>query len=101
MIIQYERSGGFTGMLQQFEIDTDDLDLDVRDELAALVEAADFFETPLAQAASQGADRFNYRLMIEQGEQSRTVALGEGEIPDHWQPLIQRLNLLAREQRGR
>jgi hypothetical protein len=101
MIIQYERSGGFAGLIQRYEVDTADLEPDVQQELAALVDAADFFEAPLAQAAPQGADRFNYQLTIERGAQSRTVVLSESELPDAWQPLIYRLNLLAREQRRR
>lgn len=101
MIIHFERSGGFAGMIQQFEVDTGDLEPHVEQELDALVTAADFFETPLAQSAPQGADRFNYQLMIERGAQSRTVTLSESELPDAWQLLIQRLTLLARELRQR
>ncbi|MFN2197445.1 MAG: protealysin inhibitor emfourin [Anaerolineales bacterium] len=101
MIISFERSGGFAGMIQRVDVDTDDLDASVQQELADLVAAADFFEIPLAQASPAGADRFNYVLTIESGDLSRTVTMSEAEIPDAWQPLIQRLNLLVREQRGR
>ncbi len=101
MIIRVERSGGFAGMSQRAVIDTDRLDPQERQELLGLVESSGFFETKLDSASSQtGADRFHYSITIERGQQHRTVELGENDIPENWQPLIQRINSLARRFRG-
>jgi hypothetical protein len=97
MIIRVERSGGFTGIGLRAVIDTEQLEPQERQELIGLVESSEFFETDLAAQPSQGgADRFHYSLSIEHGQQKRSVELDEGDIPKNWQPLIQRINMLAR-----
>lgn len=101
MIIRMERSGGFAGIGLKAVIDTQQLEPQERQELIALVERSDFFETDLSSTAGQtGADRFQYAITIEHGQQERSVELGESEIPEDWQPLIQRLNILARRFRS-
>jgi hypothetical protein len=103
MIIRVERSGGFAGMSQRAVIDTDQLEPQERQELLGLVESSKFFDTHLDTGSSStqpGADRFHYTITIERGQQRRTVELGEGDIPENWQPLIQRINALARRFRS-
>jgi hypothetical protein len=103
MIIQVERSGGFAGIPLQSVIDISQLDPQERQEMQDLVNSSRFFDTPLPAASSQtaGADRFTYSLTIEEGAKKRTVNLNEADIPENWQPLIQRINLLARRSRGK
>lgn len=97
MIIRVERSGGFTGMSQRAVIDTDQLDLQERQEVEGLVDSSGFFNTALGPAPSTSKpDRFHYTITIERGPQSRTVEMGENEIPSGWQTLIQRIDDLSR-----
>lgn len=97
MIIRVERSGGFTGMSQRAVIDTDQLDPQERQELEQMVDSSGFFNTSMAPTPSPGKpDRFHYTITIERGPQSRTVEMGESEIPAEWQPLIQRIDNLSR-----
>ena len=101
MIIRMERSGGFTGIGLKALIDTQQLDPQEGQELIDLVESSNFFEADLSPNPNQaGADRFHYSITIEHGQQRRTVELGEGDIPEDWQMLVQRINMLARRFRG-
>jgi hypothetical protein len=89
-------------MSQQAVIDTDQLDPQERQELLDLVDSSGFFQTPLgAVSTAAKPDRFNYSLTMEQGSQRRTVELNESDIPLEWQPLVERINLLARRFRGK
>ena len=97
MIIQVERSGGFTGIGLKAVIDTEQLDPQEGQELIELVESSDFFTADLRSKSDQtGADRFHYSIIIEHGQQRRSVELVEGDIPENWQVLIQRIIMLAR-----
>ena len=102
MIFRVERSGGFTGIGQQSVIDTDQLEPQEGQELLDLVESSGFFQTDLGKASAQGmADRFNYSITIEDGQRRRTFKLNEADIPSEWQPLVQRINTLAKRFRGK
>lgn len=99
MIIHFERSGGFTGLSLQATINTQELRPEEQEQVKALVEQADFFATELGSFTTQGADRFNYTLIIEDGERNRSVTLPEGALPPDWEPLVEYINALARQQR--
>ena len=47
-----------------------------------------------------GADRFQYEITVEDGNQTHTIAAGESAVPNHLQPLVQHLERLARTRRG-
>ena len=83
-------------------IDSDRLDVQEARELADLLESSNFFDADVgsSNAPAGGADRFHYSLTIEMGMQSRTVEVSEANIPDQWQRLIQRIDLLARRFRA-
>jgi hypothetical protein len=100
MRIEFERSGGFMGLTQAVVVDTTALEKREADELTAMVRTAGFFELPEQLVSdSAGADRFQYRLTIEELEQKHTVVLNEVDAPEELQPLLQRLNLLVRTRR--
>jgi hypothetical protein len=97
MKIEFERSGGFAGMRIQATVDTETLSAEAADELRAAVEAADFFNLPRKiTARDEGADRFQYRLTVDAGQQKHTVETSDAGAPDALQPLLRRLTVLAR-----
>lgn len=97
MRIQFERSGGFGGMLVQATIDTSTLPTEQAKELESLVSAAGFFQLPSKPAAPPGgADRFSYRVTIESQGIKHTVETGEQTAPAPLQLLLRKLTLLAR-----
>jgi len=99
MKIRFERSGGFAGMITNVEIDADTLSAAQSQALALLVERADFFDLPAAmtESATQGADRFNYRITIEADGRSHTVETTESAAPAALAPLLEWLELAARQ----
>ncbi len=101
MIIDFERSGGFTAIPLRLQVDTNTLSPDVRQNLEGLVAQAHFFELP-AKIPSQagGADRFQYKLAIQDDRRRNTVESGEASLPADLQPLVQQLSQIARTNRG-
>ncbi len=100
MIIRFERTGGFTAMPLRLEIDTDVLEPTELQNLRGLVEHSGFFNLPVRLAApNSGADRFHYKVTVEEIDRSHTVESGDAGLPEDLQPLIQHLTLLARSTR--
>lgn len=99
MRIQFERTGGFTGIPLSLNLTESDLPEDQWQALQSAIQQADFFQLPPKVTGGGQPDRFTYQITIETTTQSHTVELGESGIPEKVQPLIQQLNLLARTHR--
>ena len=101
MRIHFERTGGFAGMRVTATIDTESLSPEEASELQEMVNAASFFDLPeVIEAPNGGADRFQYRLTVEDAGRSHTVRVGEAASPDELRPLLRRLTTLARSSRS-
>jgi hypothetical protein len=101
MHIEMERTGGFAGLSLITTVDTETLPEDEAVVLHDAVAAASFYELP-AQIASTapGADRFHYRLTVEDRGRRHTVRAGESALPATLRPLIDALSAIARRDRG-
>lgn len=99
MRIQFERTGGFTGMRLALDLTESDLPEDEWQTLQAALQQAEFFQLPGKYTGGGQPDRFTYQVTVETETHSHTVELGDGQIPENVQPLIQQLNLLARTRR--
>lgn len=97
MLIHFERFGGFMGRRMATTIDTSSLSPEEAQEWQELVTAANFFELPDHLAApTRGADRFYYKLSIENELQQHTVEASESALPPDLEPLLQRLSAQMR-----
>jgi hypothetical protein len=97
VIIRFERTGGFAAIPQRVVIDTDMMGADQRRSLMALIEPASFFHLPKhIPSADHVADRFQYRITIEDVERTHTIQTDESDVPDTLKPLIEHLTALAR-----
>jgi hypothetical protein len=102
MRIEFERSGGFAGMRLSTSVDTGDLAPGDATLLESAVEAADVAQLPRRLVSgAPGADRFQYHVVVEQGDERYEVDVGEAAIPDSLRPLIEHLSTLARTGRLR
>jgi hypothetical protein len=102
MLIEFERTGGFSGMRLATIVDTASLARDEAQVLHNLVADAGFFDLPgHIERADTGADRFQYALTVQASGQQHTVEVGESAIPDALRPLIDKLTTLARSGRHR
>jgi hypothetical protein len=97
MKINFERSGGFAGMLLTANLDTEKMPSDEAQQLQDLIAAAQFFDLPAKpEGASSGADHFQYRITIETDTQMHTVETTDAAAPETLRPLLRRLSVLAR-----
>jgi len=92
MRLSFERSGGFTGILQTKTFDTDALTNEAAAQLIHLVEAADFFRLPAMIATTAQPDRFQYQITIETGDRQHTINVSESTAPGTLRPLLDWLN---------
>ena len=101
MIIEYERSGGFTAIPMHLSVDSSALEPAARENLEGLVARAHFFDlNAKIPVVAGGADRFHYKVTIQDDNRNNTVECGETNLPPELQPLIQQLNLIARTNRS-
>jgi hypothetical protein len=101
MRIEFERSGGFMGLRQTVQLDTDEMDPNEASEIRKMIESAGFFDLPEELSGSdRSVDQYHYRVTVEFSQEYRhTVVVGDSDAPEDLQPLLQRLNLLARTRR--
>jgi hypothetical protein len=97
MKVGFERSGGFAGMHIAFSLDSESLAPEERSQLAKNLASAHFFDLPAKLASPPGgADRFQYRIEVQEAGRKHSVELGEAAVTEEMQPLIQQLTRLAR-----
>ncbi len=101
MRIQFERSGGFVGMLVQTTIDTASLPSEEAEKYQQMVENANFFDLPAQiTSPSPGADQFQYKVTVEEEERWHTVETSDQAAPDSLWPLLRELTVSARSSGG-
>jgi hypothetical protein len=97
IIIDFERSGGVTGMILHVSIDSHSLSRDEQEELDRLLTEAGIpeiiKEIPFREPSP---DQFTYRLTIQQGEKQHFFQLDEKQIPPSVQPLMRFLTQKSR-----
>jgi hypothetical protein len=100
MRINFERSGGFTGMAKTSSFNLDELPENVANNLRTLVEQANFSKLPNNLPGNKDApDQFTYTITVQSQEWQHTIVTGEASAPEEIRPLIEALNQLARSQR--
>jgi Emfourin len=98
--VGFERTGGVAGTTLRAMIDTTDAPADEAQPLAALLDAADFFELPARIMPEHlGADRFEYRISVEFAGRRHTVVTTDGAAPASLEPLLDYLAGLAKVSR--
>ncbi|HKJ43202.1 MAG TPA: protealysin inhibitor emfourin [Sunxiuqinia sp.] len=87
--IQFERSGGFNGMVSKVDIDSRSLDSMEVEEVRKLINQSDFFSIQIEDRLNQNQpDQFHYILSIKFRGKSKTINCGEPNLPESCQPLI-------------
>lgn len=100
MKIDFERSGGFAGMIFSTSIDTEKMAAEDARQIESLVASSGFFDLPeKITSPTPGADRFVYRLSVEHAGRRHQVEVTESAVPEELDPLIRHLSLLARPRR--
>jgi hypothetical protein len=97
MRIFFERTGGFASIKLQRTLDSSELAAGEAKRLDSLLKKSRFFELPARlESASPGADRFHYKLTVEDDQGVRTVEASDASVPVELRPLIDWLTSLSR-----
>jgi hypothetical protein len=80
--VQLVRRGGIAGVTVRGEMDT--ADLPGANHAEQILRALPYGGRP----APVQPDRFQYEITVTENDRSRTAFLGEGELPDGLQPII-------------
>lgn len=99
MYVHFVRSGGFAGFRLECKFDSSSLTDEEVQALRNEVDKANFFAQPEQITGVEGADRFQYEITVQRGDQSHTIVAEESALPEDFQPLIQHLEQLARSRR--
>lgn len=98
--ISFERSGGFTGIVNSTAINGDTISIEEKNKLRELIEDAGFFALKSEELeASHAADGFTYYITIEIGDEKNSLHVNDPAIPDSLRPLISYLSKKARVQK--
>lgn len=100
MKINFERSGGFAGMLTTVSFDTSSLPLEQAAKLQNMVEDANFFSlSSAAPPSNRGpADFFNYKITVEAEDgRKHTVECTDIAMQPSIKPLIDFLGKQAKK----
>jgi hypothetical protein len=99
MKIQFERSGGFTGMPVKVTVDTDFLPPETAHGFLEAFSAARFFELPEKLTfPAQASDQFVYTLTVDDEDRHHVVEMADTAVPNPLQPVLHALTLMARKQ---
>ncbi len=97
MRVEFVRSGGFAGLRMVASVDTQTLPQDQAHEVELLVVNSGFFDLPeQIQTQASGADRFQFRVLVTDGNRSHSVTVGEAAVPKNLRPLLDYMTELAR-----
>lgn len=94
--IRVTRSGGFAGIATHGEVDTSTLPTDQANEVAELLSRVDMAALRASSTAhppgqGRGADRFQYDITVQQGDQHYSMSLPESAVPPELKPLLTRV----------
>lgn len=97
--IKFERTGGFAGIRLAADIEAEELPEKQLNEIADLLDDADFEELPEKLAGKMPfPDGFVYSITVEVKEKVYKVLAGESALPTDVQPLLDILERIAKRQ---
>lgn len=87
--IRFERSGGFTGMIRNIEINSKDLDPGEIEEFNTLIQDSDIFNFKGQEENAPGMpDQFQYSVSVRQGSRHKVVNIHEADVPGNMKKLF-------------
>ncbi len=97
MQLQFERSGGFAGLLIKVTVDTADLPSEKEKGWERALVEARFFDLPFNLVGEAGPDSFVYKLTVVTAEKEHTVRCSEENVPEELRRLFRELTIMARQ----
>ena len=94
-MINFKRTGGTLGKEMSMNFDLDSMPGSVGRRLQSLLTSSNFFDIPLVNDLSAGADEFQYDMTVVAGNSIHTIHVTETSMPDSLRPLVEELTELA------
>ncbi len=92
LIVYFERSGGFTGIILSVELSSNEMSSEEQDSLLNLINTAHFFEYNNDDGIKRNVpDQFQYKLSIEKGEKHQSLIFSDQLMPEEFIPLVRYL----------
>ena len=88
MKIFFERTGGFAGVHNKVEIDTEKISKKEQQEIMDRVDKSSFFTLPAKSKPTSIIDGFHYEIRIENGKK-HTIKRSDGAIEEKLKPLFE------------
>jgi hypothetical protein len=95
--IEFERSGGFGGLVTRRTVDTATLPPDAAVALRALLEAADI-DAVRPGGGLPVPDAYQYRLVVQRGAGRSELTISDPEVPATLRPLLRYLATAGRDE---
>ncbi len=87
--VDFERSGGFSGITISRSVIAKDLSADEAKNLSKLIQDADFFGLPSSiTSRSPQPDRFQYQLTVKECSRQHTINVSEQAMPAKLELLV-------------
>jgi emfourin len=93
--IEFRRSGGFAGISLTATATADELPAEQAAQVQRLLAADMPPPAPDTAPGGGGADRFQYQLDLDDGQQHRSFAWDEAQVPEPIRPVLGALTRLA------
>jgi len=88
MLVKVERSGGFAGISNQSEMNSDDLPASLQTVLAKLMKNDIKPSKPLKFVPKGSADHFSYRITVVDGSNHRVIECSQYDLQDDLKSLV-------------
>jgi hypothetical protein len=89
--VEFQRTGGFGGLVTRRTLDTATLSPQDADHLRALLDEADLDQVRPVSGASPVPDAFGYQLVVVRGDRRWNLTLSDPEVPASLRPLLRHL----------
>ena len=95
MQIEFERDGGFAGIPLRYYANTEELPVEIAEELLKLIAISVFFDLQTDPASIGPPDTFRYRLSLSENSRKKSLSFNEVAVPATLRPLLDYLQKLA------
>jgi hypothetical protein len=99
MIIKVERTGGFAGISECTEMNSNDLPGQLRTTVMELANGKIGPTTSMKSVPTGAADHYSYRIIIDDGHSPRVIECNEHDINDRLMSLITYVHKNARKRK--
>jgi len=101
MRVKFERAGGFAGIHLVANVDSTSISPQEERELRDMIKTSGLFHfSERTMTTTPRADRFIYKVTVEEEGRQYTVEMYDAEVPSQVRPLLKWLTVASRKSHG-